>query len=60
MALFHHVLYFFCQIKLYHTIWELNTKQFFLGLGRYAPNAAVNGDMGWPAPEHRQWMCITR
>ena len=34
--------------------------RFFLGLGRYAPNAAVNGDMGWPAPEHRQWMCITR
>ena len=32
----------------------------FLGLGRYAPIAAVNGDMGWPAPEHRQWMCITR
>ena len=34
--------------------------RFFLGLGRYAPNAAVNGDMGWPATEHRQWMCITR
>ena len=34
--------------------------RFFLGLGRYAPNAAVNGDLGWSAPEHRQWMCITR
>ena len=34
--------------------------RYFLGLGRYAPNAAINGDMGWPAPEHRQWMCVTR
>ena len=32
----------------------------FLGLGRYAPNTAVNGDMGWPAPENRQWVCITK
>ena len=36
------------------------TCRFFLGLGRYAPNAAVNGDMFWPAPELRQLMCITR
>lgn len=34
--------------------------RYFLGLGRYAPNVAVNGDMGWPMPEHRQWLCITR
>ena len=34
--------------------------RFFLGFGRYAPKAAINGDMSWPAPEHRQWMCITR
>ena len=34
--------------------------RFFRGLGRYSPNAAVNDDMGWPAPEQRQWMCITR
>ena len=20
----------------------------------------MNGDMGWLAPEHRQWMCVTR
>ena len=26
--------------------------RYFHGLGRYAPNAAINGDMGWPAPEH--------
>ena len=34
--------------------------RYFLGLGRYAPNAAINGDMGWLSPEHSQWMCITR
>ena len=33
---------------------------YFLGLGRYAPNAAINGDMGWLSPEHSQWMCIIR
>ena len=26
--------------------------RYFLGLGRYAPNAAINGDMGWLSPEH--------
>ena len=26
----------------------------------YAPNAAINGDMGWLSPEHRQWMCVAR
>ena len=34
--------------------------RYFLGLGRYAPNAAVYGDMGWPAPEHKQWVCVTK
>ena len=34
--------------------------RYFLGLGRYAPNAAINGDMGWVSPEHRQWMCVAR
>ena len=34
--------------------------RYFLGLGRYAPNAAINGDMGWLSPEHSQWMCIAR
>ena len=29
-------------------------------LNKILSSAAVNGDMGWPAPEHRQWMCITR
>ena len=31
---------------------------FFLGLGKYAPNPAVQGDMGWMLPEHRQWICV--
>ena len=34
--------------------------RYFLGIGRYAPNAAVNGDMCWSAPEHKQWICVTR
>ena len=34
--------------------------RYFLGLGRYAPNADINGDMGWLSPEHSQWMCIAR
>ena len=27
---------------------------------RYAPNAAINGEMGWLSPEHSHWMCIAR
>ena len=34
--------------------------RYFLGLGRYAPNVAVNGDMGWTTLEHRHWLSITR
>ena len=34
--------------------------RYYLGLGRYAPNTAVNGDMGWDIPEHRQWLSVTR
>ena len=28
--------------------------RYFLGLGRYAPNAAINDDMGRLSPEHSQ------
>ena len=28
--------------------------RYFLGLGRYAPKAAVNGDMGWVGSEYKQ------
>ncbi len=34
--------------------------RFFLGLGRYAPNIAVNGDMGWKPPTVRQWERVFR
>ena len=34
--------------------------QVFLGLGRYAPNAGVQGEMGWFLPIHKQWMSISR
>ena len=34
--------------------------RFFLGLGKYAPNPAVQGDMGWILPKHRQWICVIR
>ena len=32
----------------------------FLGLGRYAPNAGVQDEMGWFLPIHKQWMSISR
>ena len=34
--------------------------RFFLGLGRYAPNIAVQGEMGWTLPGHDQWIAATR
>ena len=33
---------------------------FFLGVGKYAPNNAVNGDMGWIPPIAKQWTCVVR
>jgi len=34
--------------------------RYFLGLGKYAPNPALQGDMGWSMPEHKQWLCVIR
>ena len=34
--------------------------RYFLGLGKYAPNQAINDDMGWKQPEHRQWLAVAR
>jgi hypothetical protein len=34
--------------------------RFFLGVGKYTPNAAVQGDLGWSTSEYRQWMAVTR
>ena len=31
--------------------------RFYLGMGKYAPNAAVNGDTGWLPPVVKQWKC---
>jgi len=32
--------------------------RFFLGVGRYTPNAAVNGEMGWLPPIVKQWKSV--
>ena len=29
-----------------------------MGVGRYTPNAAVNGDMGWDKPIIKQWSSV--
>lgn len=34
--------------------------RFYLGVGKYAPTAAVRGDMGWITPEERQWTAVAR
>ena len=33
---------------------------YFLRLGKYAPNTAINGDMAWFMPQQRQWICVIR
>ena len=32
--------------------------RFFLGTGKYTPNASLYGDMGWQPPLIKQWKCI--
>ena len=34
--------------------------RYYLGLGKYAPNLAINGDMGWDTPQNKQWICVIR
>lgn len=34
--------------------------RFYLGVGKYTPNAAVQGDIGWKSPWNQQWICIFR
>ena len=34
--------------------------RYFLGLGKYAPNTAINGDMGWSMPQRKQGICIIK
>lgn len=31
-----------------------------MGVGKYTPNDAINGDMGWRPPSVKQWTCIFR
>jgi hypothetical protein len=32
--------------------------RFFLGVGKYTPNAALCGEMAWEPPIVRQWGCL--
>ena len=32
--------------------------RFFLGVGRYTPNAAINGVMGWDSVYQQQWCSV--
>ena len=34
--------------------------RFFLGTGKYTPNASLYGDMGWQPPLIKQWKCICK
>ncbi len=34
--------------------------RYFLGLGQYAPNNAVVGEMGWNPPSECLWRCVFR
>ena len=32
--------------------------RFYLGTGKYTPNAVVSGDMGWQPPNVKQWKAV--
>ena len=32
--------------------------RFFFGVGKYTPNAAIQGEMGWPLPIYYHWVTI--
>ena len=34
--------------------------RFYMGVGKYTPNTAVIGDMGWEVASQKQWICVTR
>ena len=34
--------------------------RFFMGTGKYTPNAAISGDMGWVPPFVKQWKCLSQ
>jgi hypothetical protein len=37
---------------------QFRAGRYFLGLGRYTPNNAVLGEMGWTDPGERLWKCV--
>ena len=39
---------------------QMRASRFFLGVGKYTPNAAVQGEMGWDFPQQRIGVCIAR
>ena len=47
-------------VKQFSCINAVQTRamRFYLGVGKYTPNAAVYGEMSWEPPEVRQWVCI--
>lgn len=40
------------------TAVQNRAERFYLGVGRYTPNAAVHGDVGWLSPFVKQWKLI--
>ena len=34
--------------------------RFFLGVGKYTPNIASEGELGWPFPQQRTWSGVTK
>ena len=39
---------------------QYRASRFFLRVGKYTPNVAVAGDMGWKFSVHKQWLSVTR
>ena len=39
---------------------QLRACRYFRGVGRYTPNAAVNGEMGWKPVKLKQWASVCR
>ena len=40
------------------TAVQNRAERFYLGVGRYTPNAAVNGDIGWLSLLAKQWKSV--
>ncbi len=39
---------------------ELKIILVLMGVGKYTPNAAIHGHMGWVLPNQRQWLNVNR